>query len=917
MTDPVDRRVQRGRTAVLLFVAAVVLLVLSRGAVAFYVESLWFTEVGYESVFWRSFAWVWGTRLAMALLVGGIVYLNLKRVARSLGTLHIRRRFGNLEIAERLPARYISLGVLAVSVLLGLWFGASVPEGVARSLLLWFNRVEWGAVDPFLQRDLGYFVYTVPLLRAVITFALVVGFLVLSMTVAGYATTGTFHMGSGGFSITPPVRRHLGILLAVFLVLLAARFALGRSLLLLSGNADIPGLFGYADQAARLPALRVLTILSIGAAVGVLVGAWRGQLVPFVAGLGALVVGALVGGQLYPSLVQRFAVVPNELERETPYIEEHLAFTRLGYGLDRMERSELAVRPEADVDWGTALERFRGLSVWSASALATTFAERQARFQYYDFSTPTVDRYRAGEETVPVAIAVREVNPLGIEDPNWQNRHLRERFVVGNGAVAVAAAERTPEWGPRNFVAGIPPEFDPAAPPELELEHSSVFFTSRSQAYALVNPTDTTFLSPAGDRGEAGTDFPEGISVAGLLRKLVMAWHLRETNFLFAGEVGSESRLVLYRGVMERVRRIAPFLRYPESPYPVIHEGRVVWIVEGFTGTRYFPLARARSLEPGRPVAYARNSVKIVVDGVTGAVDLYLVDPEDPLAVAWGESFPGLFKPIEEMPGRLREHLRYPASLLNLQSVVLLQYHQETAQTFFEQEEQWDLSRELTQSTDAVDYRPEYSVLQMPGDERPHFQISTVFVPARRDNLTALLTGRLDEDGRPILRLFDLPISRELRGPRQVEALVEQDPVISQQFSLWRQGGSNVWTGHLHVIPVGERVLYVEPIFLAADDNAIPELRRFVVSDGERVAMEETLEEAVAVLAGSGLRETLSAASAPSAEADTGSATAADALRLLELAEARLREGDFAGFGEALAELRARLEALSGGGGSG
>jgi uncharacterized membrane protein (UPF0182 family) len=781
-------------------------------------------------------------------------------------------------------------------------------------------------VDPFLGRDVGHYVFTVPVLRAGVTFGMVVSFLVLAVTVAGYATTGTFQVGQQGLAVTQGARRHLGILVGVVLLFLAARFALGRSLLLLYGTSDIPGLFGYADHAARLPALRILAVVSVLGAVGIAAGTWKGQLVPALAGLAALVVGGLVGGQLYPSLMQRFVVVPNQLERETPFIDENIRFTRLGFDLQGMEREELGTRLDAEVDWALVPDRFEGLPVWSQGALLQTFRERQARFQYYDFSIPQVDRYPSPDGPVPVAISVREVDPAGIEDPNWQNLHLRERFVVGNGVVAVAATERSDEWGPRPYIAGIPPEFAPDGPPELKLERTSIFFGTRDYAtriqdYAVVTPTDTTFLAPDGSPGEAGVDFPTGIPMGGLLRKLLVAWHLQEANFLFAGEVEADSRLVLYRSVVERVQRIAPFLRYPDLPYPVIHQGRVVWMVEGFTATRYFPLARAVDLErrQRQPVAYARGSVKITVDAVTGEVAFYALPAPDPLRDAWMAAFPGVIRSWEEMPPGLREHVRYPEALLDVQSRVLLQYHQGSAQTFFEQEEQWAISEELSLTPNRpVQYRPEYAILQLPGDAEPIFQISTVFVPAGRDNLTGLLSGRIDPQGRTSLRLLDFPISQELRGPRQVEALVEQDPVISQQFSLWRQGGSTVWTGHLHVLPLGDRVLYMEPIFLAADENAIPELRRFVVSDGERVSMEETLSEAVAALAGETLRDVLVPSVDEALEGATSAVRVEDALGRLDQAESRLREGDFAGFGAALDELRRVLEALSQrGGGSG
>ena len=910
MTEAARTRLRRGRTAILIGTGVVVALLVARALVGLYVDALWFGEVGYSQVFWRDRLWVWGTRTLMAVLVSAALFLNLRVVAASLGTLQIRRRFGNLEIAERLPQHYITGGVLVLSALLGLWFGASIPEGIARSVLLWTNAPTWGATDPFLGRDLGFYVFLIPILRAVVTFGLVVSFLVLAVTVAGYATTGTFQVGQGGIVITRRARRHLGLLVAVFLLFLASRFALGRSLLLFYGTADIPGLFGYTDHTARLPALRVLAVVTVLGAAGVLVGAWRNQLVPVLAGLAALVVGGLVGGQLYPYLVQRFAVVPNELGRETPYIESNLRFTREAFGLHEVQREEFPAVLGGQIDWATALDRFQGLPVWSSEALLSTFRERQARFQYYDFSRPEIDRYPTADGDVPVALAVREVDPSEIEDPNWQNLHLRPQYISGTGAVATAAAGRTDEWGPRPFLTGLPPVLSGTAPSGLALERPSVFFPSAPRGYAVLNPTDSSFLAPNGGRGVSGIDYPQGVSLGGLLRKLALAWHLREANLLFAGEVNAESRVVLHRGVTERVERIAPFLRFPEAPYPVIHEGRVVWMMEAFTATRYFPLARSFELELRRPVAYVRNSVKVTVDAVTGEVAFYALPVDDPLLEGWRAAYPSLFRPLSEMPQGLRSHLRFPRTLLDIQSRVLLQYHQETPEVFFLQAEAWELSEELAQSTNAVSYLPEYGILQLPGDSVPHFQINTVFVPAGRDNLTGLLSGRLTPEGRPVLRLLEVPITEELSGPRQVEAFIEQDPEISEQFSLWRQGGSQVWTGHLHVVPLGESIVYMEPVFLAADNNAIPELRRFVVSDGQRVAMRETLAGAVAALAGAALGPPADPTAGAGAGIPSAPGRSAAALRILEEAESRLRAGDFAGFGEALERLRRTLQAM-------
>lgn len=896
-----------GRLVIAVAAALLTLLVASRALTTLYVEALWFAEVGYGGLFWKQWAWVWGVRAGAALVVTAALYFNLRIVGRTLGSLQIRRRFGNLEIAERLPAHYVTATTLGLSALLGLWFGASITESVARGALFWTAAPAWGTTDPVLGYDLGFYAFALPVLRSAVTFAMVVAFLVFTVCTAGYATTGVLRMGEGSVVMSEGARRHLGVVLAVVLALLASRFALGRPLLLLTGSSDVQGVVGFTDVMARLPGLRIQALLTLGGAIGVAVGAWKNRLLPAVAGIAAVVLSMVVVGQLYPSFVQRFQVVPNELDREAPYIQHNLDFTRLGFGLDDMERERFEAQAGGAVDWAGAMEQFAGLPIWSRATLLTTFRELEARFRYYDFAGVVMDRYPGPSGTAaPVAVSVREVDPTQVEDPNWQNLHLRERYIVGNGVVAVDATARTAEGRPRTWLAGLPPERAADAPGAIALERSEVYVGTRVQPYALITPTDSAFRSPEGGPGVAGVDFPLGIEVGGVFRRATLAWYLREANLLFAAGVGPDSRLVLRRGVVERASRIAPFLLFPEEPYPVLHEGRVVWLLEAMTATRFFPLAKPYD---SPQVSYVRNSVKIAVDAVTGEIDFYAVPVDDPLLDAYAAAFPGLLKPLAEMPAGLRAHLRYARSLMSIQGQVLLDYHQEDPAAFFGRQDIWATPQELAESPTAVPYRPEYGILRLPGDTEAGYRVTTSFVPAGRQNLTALMAGELRDDGAPRLRLFDVPVENQVAGPRQVEALVEQDPEISQQFSLWRTGGSRVWTGHLHVVPVGDRVVYMEPVFLAAEEDAIPELRRFVVSDGQSVVMEETLAGAVAALGGSGSSvgpTPPDSVAAGQVGAPTG-ALPASALELLDLAEERLRQGDWAGFGEALQRLRELL----------
>jgi len=909
MSDRLQRYLQGGR---LLFIVAALLgalLLAARAASGLYIEVLWFDAVDYLSVFWTRTLWNWAVRLLAGILTGAAVFLNLRVVASTLGAIQIKRQVGDLEISEKLPRSYVTWALVGVSALIAFWFGAAVPGDAGTRTLLLLHAPEWGVVEPILGRDASFYVFALPMLAGAVTFVMVLTFLTAAVAAAGYSATGSLGWDEEGLILDRTARVHLGALVGAFLLFLAVRFWLGRYGLLLDGNSAVQGIFGYADAEARLPGYSALAVITLAASFGVVWGAVRNRALPLLGGIGAVVVGGMGLLQLYPSLVQRFQVEPNELARESPYIEHNLEFTRLGFGLDSLEQKPFGYRGPEDIDWEAARGQLSGFPIWSENVLLTTYREIEARFRYYAFPRVAVDRYPTPTGVEPVSISLREIDPGGIEDPNWQNLHIRKRYITGMGAVASAAARKTPEGRPEMLVSGIPPEVaDGASVPDLEVTRPSVFFGSRPQLYAILNEGEGVFQNPEGEPGEPGVDFPPGIRTSSLLRDLALAWRFRDANLLFASEVSDSSRFVFRRQVQERVRTIAPFLRYEAEPYPVVADGRIYWMLDAFTGARSFPLSSSHDAGLRRSLSYIRNSVKVTMDAVTGETRFYIVGEGEPLIRAYAGAFPDLFRPLEEMPEGLRRHIRYPRTLLDLQSTVLRQYHQETPARFHGQQDVWDRPQELGPDSRSVPYGSAYAHFRLPGEEEPEFLLSTVFVPVGRQNLTGILVARSDPDRYGELLLLDVAVEEQVQGPRQVEALVEQDPTISQQFSLWRTGGSQVWTGHLHLVPVGNHLLYMEPIYLAAEADAIPELRRFVVSDGSRVVMTTTLDEAITALSEGRTTELAPADPERAAREPAGAPgrppVSDRALDLLDRAEERLRSGDWSGFGEALDRLR-------------
>jgi len=910
-----------------LFFSVLLLILFARWGVGVYVDFLWFASEGSSEIFLTRLIWESGGKITAGVIIGMLVWVNLRLVAKTFGAVQIRRRLGDLVIQEQLPESFVRWGIFTASILIGLLCAALVPPGVGLRGLLLLNAPEWGRPDPIFGRDVSYYLFVLPVFGGLVTFGIVTTVFLGGLVGAGYFATGAIQWDDGHLQAQPRARTHLGILAASFLVLLAIRFHLAPFELVQDGNSGVQGIFGYADHRARVPAYRVLTLLTLVTAAGVAWGVLKNRL-PVAGGFAAAFgIGIFAALQIVPAFVQGFQVQPNELARESTYIEHAVEYTRDGFDLGGLVRERLDYAPPSNEDWLHARDRLTRLPVWTEPTLLATFRQIEARFEYYDFYQVAFDSYPGEGGEQPVALAVREVDPDGIPDPNWQNLHLRERYIAGMGAAAGQLDDRTADGRLPMFLTGIPPAYrpGPAVPVALDLRRASVYVGSRPQPHAVINPDGSSFLAPDGTPGKPGEDYPSGISMGSLLRTAALAWRFQDANLLLASELGPESRLIFRREVRERVRALAPFLFLPEDPYPVVADGRIVWILEGFTVSRSFPLSTEHPIGERRSARYIRNSIKATVDAVTGETRLYVADPEDALLQAYRGAFPTLFRDLYEMPDALLRHLRYSRHLFDVQSLVLLQYHQDSPPVFHRQQERWAVATELSMGTAAVPYRPEYAMLTLPDEEEESWVLSSVFVPEGRQNLAAFLAARWHAEGGGELHLWDIPVESQLRGPRQIEALVEQDPDISQQFSLWRQGGSEVWTGHLHLVPVGSTILYMEPVFLAADHDAIPEIRRYVVSDGNRVIMDPTIEGAVATLAvgmeGAGRSgENLPLPMLPGDELlpeqppSLGGPWWVEALHLLDEADERLQAGDWTGFGGKIDELRDLLRRHGGDG---
>ncbi|MFQ5888746.1 MAG: UPF0182 family protein [Gemmatimonadota bacterium] len=884
----------RGRLLLYGGLILVGLLVAGQLAVEFYAELGWFRSLGYSSRFWRLELARLASWLAVVGAAAATLFAVLWGIARRVGPIQVRRRLGDLVIAEALPKRQVRVATMAVAVVAALLVAAPVAGTLAERVLFLAHAPAWGAPDPVLGRDPRFYVFLLPTLRTLWSLALSLFVWMALAVTAIFSVTGRIQTGPKTLRVEPFARRRLAALGAAALFLMAAHFGLSAF------EAVSSGPITYATVYGAIPARRLVAVLALLAAVVLLYSERTGKWNLALSALGVLAVVWPVGVGIYPDLIQRFRVDPNELELERPFIAANVAATRTAFAVH-----DLVERPYRVDDRPPELEVVRrwtaGLPLWDERPLQATYNQLQGLLAYHEFPDVDNDRYGPPGRQEQVAIAVREFSPgrLAASARTWLNLHLR--YTHGQGAVASPADRVTSGGEPEYFLRDLPPLVSPDAPEGIEIHEPRVYFGERSTQYVIV-PVDS---------------MPEGLAAVGVpidspLRRLAFAWALGSKNVFLRRPTEGSAVLMWRRQVVERVQRLVPFLLVDPDPVPVIDEGRIKWLLDIYAVTSRFSLAQSAELR-GERVNYVRDAVKAVVDGVTGEVRFYALSPSDPLLRTFASAFPGLFLDRERMPESLRRHLRYPRALLRVQAQILEAYHLVEPEEFYRAQDLWSLAKEVYQGRPAP-VEPYYLLMPFPGAEGsvPEFLLTVPFTPRNRDNLAAFLIVRNDGEHYGELALFRAAALRQLFGPRQVEVQIDQDPIISQQLSLWRQLGSRATRGHLLLVPVEGFLLYVEPLFLEAEDQegAAPGLKRVIASAGDRVAMSETLEGALRSLFGPvPLSEAPSPAVAERPE-DTapGRPAISGLVERLRAADEALRRGDLGTFAEIWEEIRAWIE---------
>ncbi len=886
----------------LILLGAFLLFSLLGEAIYLYTDYLWFGEIGYAGVFTKTL-WI---KVLLGVISGvlffALFYVNIKLAARLReGVVPLKSTNPEVPGPEELDPLIRRL-LLPVALVLGF---LAAPQAAMHweSALLYFNGSPFGIQDPLLGKDIGFYLFRLPAFDAIYRWFLVSLGLMLVATAFVYLLYGGIQYGEDGLSVHAAAKVHLSILLALLLLVQSGGYLLDAYKLLYSHNGVVFGA-GYTDIHARLPALRVLAVLAVVAAGLCLWQMRRPGLRLLFIGVGGLAAVHAIGMFAYPSFLQQFHVVPNELVAETPYIERNIRSTRHAYGLDRVEAQEFPVSEmltAADLQENDAT--VKNIRLWNYLPLLSTYAQLQQIRTYYEFVDVDTARYKIGDSYRQVMLSARELSHEQLPSRIWINEHLV--YTHGYGVVFSPVNQISKEGLPEFFVKDIPPVSDGF----VKVTRPEIYFGEVANDYVFVKTQAQELDYPAGDQNIYTTYEGEGgVPLRSFWRKLLYSARFATLRISLSNDITPESRILYYRKIQDRVQKLAPFLDFDEDPYLVVTpEGRIFWIIDGYTTSDRYPYS-----EPTEGVGnYIRNSVKTVVDAYNGTVDFYIADAGDPVVRAYANGFPGLFKPMEAMPEALRTHVRYPQDLFKVQARMYATYHMRDPQVFYNKEDLLSIPMRKV-GEEELEMEPYYTIMRLPGEDSEEFVLLLPFTPNNRDNMRAWLAARSDGTHYGKLLALNFPKARLVYGPKQVDARIDQDAFISQQLSLWGQRGSQVIRGSLLAIPIQDSLLYVQSLYLAAEQGSLPELKRVVAVFGNRIAMRENLDDALRELFGDTVEGTVAAAPAVQAAASKEDAgdPAARALEHYRRSVEMLRAGDWAGFGDALRRLEQSLQAL-------
>jgi len=897
------RPTQRGHSTriILIIAAALILFIVLNISKGFYTEWLWFSSLGYGGVYTTILKTKVLIFFSAAIVFCALFIGNLLLATRlAPGT---KANFWPWDIIPR-PQLGMKIGFIIGTAVLSLIFGM-VAQSNWELVLRFLNGQPFGIADPIFNEDVSFYVFALPFLQMLRSWFLAA--LIVSLIGSAAVYLLSYSTQRLRFDLARPVLAHVcGIGIAI-LGLVAWGYRLGIWELVFSTRGVIFGA-SYADIHAKLPAQWALfAVVIICMVLLVLYIMQRNRRLLYYI-LGGWIGAAIIVGGIFPALVQRLQVQPNELAREMPYIEYNIQFTREAFALDEVEEQSFpAEETPSSQDIAQNEATINNIRLWDHRPLKDTYNQIQSIRLYYDFADVDVDRYMIDGDYRQVMLSARELSAdkLASEAQTWVNRRLQ--FTHGYGIALSPVNEISTQGLPELLIKDIPPSG------VFDIELPQIYFGEKTDNYVIVNTKTQEFDYPMGDENVYGYyQGTSGVSLGSFIRRFVYAWQLGDFNILISGELSPESRVLYYRDIKERVNHLAPFLKLDSDPYLVVVDGRLLWIQDAYTTSDRYPYSEPLNGE----LNYIRNSVKVVIDAYDGSVTFYISDPEDALIQTYHSIFPELFVPAEQMPESLRSHWRYPEDMFDIQASVYQSYHMRDARVFYNKEDLWAVPREVYAGAEQV-MEPYYVIMQLPDEEKEEFLLMLPFTPVNKNNTIGWLAARCDGENYGKLLAYFFPKERLVYGPSQIENRIQQDTTITEQLALWSRGGSRVIRGNLLMIPLGKSNLYVEPVFLQAEAGGLPELKRIIVAAGDQIAMQPTLKESIAAIFGTEATPT-EPVTEPPTPAEPEEPIITDIASLIEEAQQHydkalqyLKAGDWASYGEELDAMEAVLDQLA------
>jgi uncharacterized protein len=947
-----DKKKNRfGMKAILVVILLAILLLFS--LVGFITDFLWFKEIGYVSVFFKKLV----TQLEIGIPTFIIVTLA------TFGYLKLLKRgyHKHVESDVASEARPLSLVTWALSLMMGAIVTYMAVTGLWFNALRFANSSDFGIKDPLFNMDLSFYTFRLEFITQVngMLIGVLAAFLIVTLayyvilistsaprmfdTVNNESTFdeerfdgSQYKGGKSGFKnaqafgpfaqifeqlgnsfgmntnktrkkkqfnddnfieLMTIASKQLIVVGVIFFLMLAANFYLKQYSLLFGSTGAVYGA-GFTDVNVTLWMYRILMGLAVLGALVFIAGVAKKRF-KIILAIPVIMISVGLIGSVTGLMVQNFLVSPDEINKERQYLERNIEYTQYAYGLDQVDiRTFPASNDLTAEDIKNNEATISNIRINDYLPAEKFYNQTQSLRKYYRFNDVDVDRYMVNGEYTQTFLSAREIDETKIST-TWLNTHLK--YTHGYGITLSRVDTVTASGQPDMLIESIPPI---SKVDEIKITRPEIYFGELTNSYVVVNTDEDEFDYPDGDTNKyAQYEGAAGIKL-NLINKALFSIRERSLKLLVSSNIDSESRIIINRNIKSRVQKIMPYLTYDNDPYVVVGDGKLYWVIDAYTTSDKYPYSEPYTADSS--VNYIRNSVKVVVDAYNGDVDFYIVDEEDPIALTFQSIYPKLFKGLSEMPETLKSHLRYPNTMFQVQAEIYQRYHMTNVNVFYQDEDLWQIANEIY-GTEEKAMTPNYYILSLPGEFMEEFVNSIPYTPKDKKNMTGLLMARNDKDNYGKLVLFQLPKSKIVYGPMQIEAQIDQTPEISKEFSLWNSSGSSYSRGNLFIIPIEDSLLYVEPVYLEATNSSIPEIKRVIVAYNEKIAYEATLAEALDSLFGNGTDGPVD----PDEPDMTQIEIIQKAVEAYENAQAALQAGNWSDYGKYMVMLESYLKKLS------